>query len=233
MHVASDVIRSALVLGILSINLFSQDTADCYPPCRSGYVCHNGECVSLCNPPCPSGQRCNQEGECIPIEKADVQEPITAKTESTLQTRKNIPCSAVFVVRPDMNPQIVPGDYEDGELISAANMIANAVISAMSSSSTATIISNDEIDIVKTCRSRLVIARVKSYHKEPARMGRYQGVVRIAIETYNSVTDKKPARVEEFEAKGGRHWGDSVPLENAFQSVSKHIRRNYGRQVID
>jgi hypothetical protein len=25
----------------------------CYPPCRPGYICHNGQCVSMCNPPCP------------------------------------------------------------------------------------------------------------------------------------------------------------------------------------
>lgn len=41
-------------------------TTDCFPPCRSGFVCHNGTCVSVCNPPCPEGERCTPEGECVP-----------------------------------------------------------------------------------------------------------------------------------------------------------------------
>lgn len=35
----------------------------CYPPCRSGFTCQAGTCISLCNPPCPSGERC-VAGEC-------------------------------------------------------------------------------------------------------------------------------------------------------------------------
>jgi hypothetical protein len=35
----------------------------CDPPCRSGFSCKEGRCVSLCNPPCPAGERCNK-GEC-------------------------------------------------------------------------------------------------------------------------------------------------------------------------
>lgn len=32
--------------------------AQCYPACRSGYLCHNGACVSECNPPCEAGLEC-------------------------------------------------------------------------------------------------------------------------------------------------------------------------------
>ncbi|PIE17404.1 MAG: hypothetical protein CSA65_09080 [Proteobacteria bacterium] len=39
------------------------EPGSCAPPCRSGYICQGGKCVSLCNPPCPSGQRC-VKGEC-------------------------------------------------------------------------------------------------------------------------------------------------------------------------
>jgi len=44
---------------------------DCYPVCRSGYVCSCGECVSLCNPPCGDEERCNPDTrECEPITDA-------------------------------------------------------------------------------------------------------------------------------------------------------------------
>jgi len=36
----------------------------CDPPCRKGYFCRDGECVSECNPLCPSGQIC-RDRECI------------------------------------------------------------------------------------------------------------------------------------------------------------------------
>ncbi len=221
-----DVCKAGLILGIIGFNIFSQEAIKCFPPCRTGYVCHNGECISLCNPPCPSGQKCTKEGECINSEGPSIETPTSAESEVVQDSKsRNIECSAMLVVRPIMSQQTIPGDYEDGELNSAANMIANAVISALTLPSS-TIISDEEIDIVKHCKGKLVITRVKSYHKEPARMGQYQGVVRISVEIYNSVTDRRPTRVEEYEAKGGRHWGDSVPLENAFQAVSKKIRRN-------
>lgn len=35
----------------------------CDPPCRSGFHCKQGKCVSLCNPPCNPGERC-VKGEC-------------------------------------------------------------------------------------------------------------------------------------------------------------------------
>ena len=41
------------------------EPATCRPPCRFGYTCHQGRCVSLCNPPCPAGEIC-VEGECAP-----------------------------------------------------------------------------------------------------------------------------------------------------------------------
>lgn len=44
----------------------AQDDA-CVPPCRSGFTCIDGSCVSACNPPCPDGQVCTAEAECVPI----------------------------------------------------------------------------------------------------------------------------------------------------------------------
>jgi hypothetical protein len=39
----------------------------CIPPCRAGYVCVNGACVSQCNPPCPEGQECTPGFRCLPV----------------------------------------------------------------------------------------------------------------------------------------------------------------------
>jgi hypothetical protein len=40
-----------------------EEPGDCRPPCRSGFMCKKGKCVSLCNPPCGAGERC-VKGEC-------------------------------------------------------------------------------------------------------------------------------------------------------------------------
>jgi hypothetical protein len=37
----------------------------CYPPCREGFLCNAGACISACNPPCPAGQQCNGEAQCV------------------------------------------------------------------------------------------------------------------------------------------------------------------------
>ena len=30
----------------------SASEGECFPECRTGYLCHQGECISACNPPC-------------------------------------------------------------------------------------------------------------------------------------------------------------------------------------
>lgn len=38
---------------------------ECFPKCRSGFLCQKGSCISECNPPCPPGDQC-RGGECYP-----------------------------------------------------------------------------------------------------------------------------------------------------------------------
>lgn len=38
----------------------------CYPACREGFTCNQGQCVSLCNPPCPTGLACVEGRRCEP-----------------------------------------------------------------------------------------------------------------------------------------------------------------------
>jgi hypothetical protein len=53
----------------------SSGSAECFPTCREGFVCHQGQCVSECNPPCPRGQVCVQGQYCEPSEGAGAYEP--------------------------------------------------------------------------------------------------------------------------------------------------------------
>lgn len=39
----------------------------CFPPCRDGFMCHSGQCISACNPPCPDGSQCAGHGRCEPL----------------------------------------------------------------------------------------------------------------------------------------------------------------------
>jgi hypothetical protein len=44
----------------------------CFPACRSGFLCHEGRCISACNPPCSAGETCTSAGECVaPAPKAE------------------------------------------------------------------------------------------------------------------------------------------------------------------
>ncbi len=41
------------------------ESKKCFPKCRSGYLCHEGKCISMCNPPCDSDEKCTASGECV------------------------------------------------------------------------------------------------------------------------------------------------------------------------
>jgi len=43
--------------------------AVCIPPCREGYTCRDGKCLSRCNPPCPADYRCTDRLECVNKER--------------------------------------------------------------------------------------------------------------------------------------------------------------------
>lgn len=46
----------------------TQQPKECFPLCRSGYVCQQGNCISACNPPCMPSQTCTDRGECLDTE---------------------------------------------------------------------------------------------------------------------------------------------------------------------
>ena len=53
---------------------------ECTPPCRDGYTCHQGQCISACNPPCPAGQTCVGAGVCQPSTPPQLSAPPPAAT---------------------------------------------------------------------------------------------------------------------------------------------------------
>ena len=55
----------ALLAAAASPQAVAQPHLECAPPCRTGYVCHQGQCVSACNPPCSTGENCTAEGQCV------------------------------------------------------------------------------------------------------------------------------------------------------------------------
>jgi len=55
------------------------EPAECFPPCRSGFLCHQGQCISRCNPLCPDGQICTDDGQCEPsVQPAPALQPVPA-----------------------------------------------------------------------------------------------------------------------------------------------------------
>lgn len=39
----------------------------CFPECRPGFLCHNGQCVSACNPPCAANEICTPQATCVSV----------------------------------------------------------------------------------------------------------------------------------------------------------------------
>ena len=53
-----------IAFGLQAATASAQSSNLCHPPCRAGFFCSQGECISECNPPCGAGARC-VEGECL------------------------------------------------------------------------------------------------------------------------------------------------------------------------
>jgi hypothetical protein len=207
------------------LSLFAQDTLACYPPCRSGFVCHKGKCVSRCNPPCPEGQKCTDSGDCVALTKRDSTPEEQPQPAQVDKPKKEIHCAAVYVVRPHMDATNVPGNLEESELLNASNLIAVEITKKTDARSR--IITSEDIDAIQSCNVKMIVAKVITYYKRPSTMGQFVGVLTISISNYDSPQQKKPSSTQEFTAEGNRHWGDSVPLENTIEAMCKKIRRKY------
>lgn len=72
---------------------------ECFPACRAGYLCHQGQCISACNPVCEAGQVCTPEGQCA------VSAPATAAVAAPVVV-------APVVVTPNPAPSTLAGSAE-------------------------------------------------------------------------------------------------------------------------
>jgi hypothetical protein len=210
------VMTIILTITIVALSFASDDSRLCDPPCRIGYVCKDGECVSQCNPPCPDNLKCNGKGDCV-----DLSTDLNQVPPETV--RNDIACSDIFIVKPEITSEIIPGSFTSGELSSASMMLSNAIKRALKDKPE--IINAKEIDIIKKCTSKVVVCTIVSYHKEPSSIGQYEGVMAVKIEIFSSPEMNKPENTVNITERGSRHWGDSVPLENAAKAVSKAITK--------
>ena len=69
-------INAKLAAAVVGVSLMALPSAraqanDCVPPCRDGYLCHEGQCIEACNPPCPDGEQCVGGGQCVPKEAVE------------------------------------------------------------------------------------------------------------------------------------------------------------------
>lgn len=46
----------------------AEAASGCFPTCRDGFLCHEGQCISACNPPCADGELCVEGRACVPSE---------------------------------------------------------------------------------------------------------------------------------------------------------------------
>jgi len=72
-----------IILVVLSASLLTDTHARaeaCFPKCRAGFMCHQGQCISKCNPACGAGQTCTAEARCV---GADETAPSPAPAPST------------------------------------------------------------------------------------------------------------------------------------------------------
>jgi hypothetical protein len=60
---------------------------ECFPPCRAGFFCHNGNCISSCNPPCRPNEIC-KNGDCVPAPSSSSNQPASTEAASLNQGRK-------------------------------------------------------------------------------------------------------------------------------------------------
>lgn len=74
----------------------SDDGNKCFPKCRSGYLCHEGKCISMCNPPCDSDEKCTVNGECVP--KSAQAPPVVVAPVPSPPTQETSPQPDPFAV---------------------------------------------------------------------------------------------------------------------------------------
>ena len=85
------------------------------------------------------------------------------------------------------------------------------------------IISPDQIaQLPPDCKSGLVKAILESYSTRPSG-SQHIGKAKASFYFYNSPRSEKPVFKITIEEEGDRHWGDQVPIENAFEELAEEL----------
>ena len=208
--------KSYVMATLVLLFLVAVNGEECFPQCRSGYICHDGECVSLCNPPCSQGEVC-VEGECVPASEVV---PSVPNSQNREVPRDRGMCKGVYVIQPVMEIRI-PGDFSGDDLLNLGSQLADAVASVMGDN-VAVIFPSDR-GVVDSCKARHVGIRIVSYHKSPGGMGRYSGRLVLLVALYG-VGSRVPMSEVEVAVEGYMKWGDFRPLQKAVEKMCKRIR---------
>ncbi len=194
----------------------SLDTGDCMPPCRAGYFCREGECLSRCNPPCAEGQACSDDGECL---AALTQEGEAAPAPVQEPAKQ---CPRVLVVRPTLTGGMLGGSFTDEELQGASNALAAQVRALYEGGQ---IVGEEEQERYAHCQCAAIVLEVLAYHTEKtAAPGRRRGNLTVRVALWDGPAQPGGQAFEiAVEGRGG--WGESTPLVNAFEEAGEEAAK--------
>jgi hypothetical protein len=135
---------------------------------------------------------------------------------------KSSRCPRTIVVRPEMSQKTIFYPVDSSNLDTASKMIGSAVAGKYDG---AMVIAPSDLEQYKSCDVPVVLAKLKSYTKDPAIFGQYEGKATISILHFRSPSSNSPDRETQVSATGERHWGDDVPFMNAMQAVAEKIQK--------
>jgi hypothetical protein len=104
----------------------------CTPACRTGYLCHQGTCISACNPVCGDTEVCTNAGQCV--SKCN---PLCGANETCTADGQ---CQSTLVAPPpNLQPSLVPTDRPPtenwaplaGKLGIATAVVVGALVTAI------------------------------------------------------------------------------------------------------
>jgi hypothetical protein len=146
---------------------------------------------------------------------------VVAQISNYLENESVARCAGTLVVAPKITAEMLGGSFEPHGLTNASNMLARAVAEKYDNSE---IIQAADLGTIDGCSSPVIVVKLKSYHKEAARIGQFRGYITVQVLFFDTSASKKPREIREFSARGGVFWGDSTPFNKALDSVVGQMR---------
>jgi len=126
-----------------------------------------------------------------------------------------------YILLPIITQHDLLGNFNDYEIERATLQLAKN-INIKYGSQNVKFVYNDSA-IINT-RAKIIKFNLKHYEKIPAKLNQWEGYIIIEVVIFNNKNDKNPQSYI-FEAVGKRHWGDSIPFENAINALCEKINR--------